>query len=51
MIRVKEFNSEISIDSQLNKWLKLNPEIKVIDIKYSANENSSNALIIYEEQK
>lgn len=49
MIQVKESNDEISIESQMNLWLKEHVDIKIVDIKYSANENSSNALVIYEE--
>lgn len=48
-IRVKEFTNEISVEKEVNVWLTKNEDKKVIDIKYSANENSSNALIIYEE--
>lgn len=47
-MRVKEFNSDASIDIFINKWLEENPEVKVIDIKYSSNEYGSNALVMYE---
>lgn len=49
MIKVKEFASEISIEKIMNSWLKKNNNIKIIDIKYSADQFSSNVLLIYEE--
>jgi hypothetical protein len=48
MVKVKEFNSDTSIADTVNKWLNT-AQVKVIDIKYSADLYSSNALIIYEE--
>lgn len=46
-MRVREFSNEIAIDKDINKWLEDNPCVQIIDIKYSANENSSNALVVY----
>lgn len=48
-MRVKEFSSEATIDIFVNKWLEENPEVLVMDIKYSSDKYGSNALIIYEE--
>lgn len=47
MYQVKEFCNQYNIETEVNKWLSENTEIKIIDIKYSANENSSNVLVIY----
>lgn len=49
-MKVKEFTNEISVEKEINIWFVKNKDKKIIDIKYSANENSSNALIIYEEE-
>lgn len=49
-MKVKEFTNEISVEKEINIWLVKNKDKKIIDIKYSANENSSNALIIYKEE-
>lgn len=49
MKQVKEFCNEVSVEDQVNNWLSANPDIKIIDIKYSANEYSSNILVVYEE--
>ena len=46
-IKVKEFNSNGFLDEQINTWFEENQNVKIIDTKYSADENSSNALIIY----
>ena len=48
-MKAKEFSSDISIEDSLNKWFEENQEIKIIDIKYAADETSSNVLIIYQE--
>ena len=48
-MKFKEFNSNAFIDGPMNTWFEENTNIKIIDIKYSADENSSNALVIYEE--
>jgi hypothetical protein len=49
MIQVKEFF--YAYEEDINKWLKENQEIEVIDIKYSVaiieGERASGALIIY----
>lgn len=45
----KEFCNQESVDVPINEWLKKNPDIKMIDIKYSANGFGSHALIVYEE--
>lgn len=50
-MQVKEFTNEISVQNEINAWFKENKDKKIIDIKYSANENSSNALIIYEDNE
>ncbi|MHC1683726.1 MAG: hypothetical protein AB6733_12330 [Clostridiaceae bacterium] len=49
MVQVKEFCSDIGIEDSVNGWLLVNQNKKIIDIKYSATLNSSNALIIYED--
>jgi hypothetical protein len=48
-MKVKEFTNEISVEKEVNVWLTKSKNIKIIDIKYSADQYSSNALIIYEE--
>jgi hypothetical protein len=48
-MKVKEFTNEISVEKEINVWLTKSKNIKIIDIKYSADQHSSNALIIYEE--
>ena len=47
MYQVKEFCNAYSVADEINKWFSENRDIKIIDIKYSADEYSSNALIIY----
>jgi hypothetical protein len=49
MLQVKEFSAEISIEKLVNDWLAENKDKEIIKIKYSADQYSSNALIIYEE--
>ena len=62
MIQVREFlNYQDSQDSEMNAWLKENPNIKIKDIKYSVStfqaddiqgydaQPFSGALIIYED--
>ena len=49
MIQVKEFSSEMEIEKPLNDWLYENQDKKIIDIKYSADQFSANAMVIYEE--
>lgn len=51
MLRVKEFCLDCGVETHVNKWLAEHKNIKVIDIKYSADQHSSNALIIYESEK
>lgn len=51
MLRVKEFNSEYFIEKDTNKWLEEHKNIKLIDIKYNADQYSSNVLIIYESEE
>ena len=48
-LKVKEFNNDLMVENDVNKWLSENGDKKIIDIKYSADENSSNLLIVYEE--
>lgn len=48
-MKFKEFCNQQSVDLPINLWLKKNPNIKIIDVKYSANGFGSHALIIYEE--
>jgi len=48
-MKVKEFNSDISVEKEVNIWFTKNKDKKIIDVKYSADQYSSNALIIYEE--
>ncbi|EES50402.1 sporulation protein Cse60 [Clostridium botulinum] len=48
-MQVKEFNNDLYVETQINIWLKENKDKKIIDIKYSADQHSSNGLIIYEE--
>ena len=47
MYQVKEFCNTYSVADEINKWFSENRDIKIIDIKYSADEYSSNALVIY----
>lgn len=47
-MKVKEINN-VSIENDMNKWLSENKDKKILDIKYSADNESSNVLIIYEE--
>lgn len=50
MARVKEFHSrnlEEGIETLVNEWLSKNEEIYVEDIKYSANNFGSHALVIF----
>ncbi len=49
-MQVKEFNAEGFIENQVNNWLTENKDKKIIDIKYSSDQYSSNALIVYEEE-
>jgi len=46
-IRVAHISSEGLIDDKLNDWLVSNSNALVIDIKFSTDENVSDALIIY----
>ena len=48
-MKVKEFTNEISVEKEVNIWLTKNKNKKIINIKYSADQYSSNALIIYKE--
>ena len=48
-LKVKEFNNDLMVENDVNKWLSENSGKKIIDIKYSADANSSNVLIVYEE--
>ena len=48
-MKVKEFNSDISVEKEVNIWFTKNKDKKIIDVKYSADQYSSNALIIYKE--
>lgn len=48
MIKFKEFKSNNGkLDEQINNWIRDNPKVFVIDIKYSANGFGSHALIMY----
>ena len=47
MYQVKELCNAYSVADEINKWFSENRDIKIIDIKYSADEYSSNALVIY----
>lgn len=49
MLRVAEFCEEFGLARSINGWLAENQDKKVIDIKYSADATSSNALIMYED--
>lgn len=50
-IAVKHFNSDWSLDKDMNQWLEDNPNIEILEIKYGSNATQddwgSNALIIY----
>ena len=48
-MKVKEFNNEISVEKEMNVWLTKNSDKKILDIRYSADKDSANALIIYED--
>lgn len=48
-MKFKEFSNQVSVDLPINLWLKTNPSIRIVDIKYSANGFGSHALIAYEE--
>ena len=48
-MKFKEFNNEVSVDIPINLWLEKHPNVKISDVKYSANGFGSHALIIYEE--
>ena len=50
MLQVEEFNSDGYVRDQINEWLKENKDKKIVDIKYSADMDGSNVLIIYEEE-
>ena len=47
-MQVKEFNN-VSIEKEVNNWLRENTDKKIIDIKYAADNECSNVLIVYEE--
>lgn len=51
MLRVKEFCLDCNIEMHVNEWLAEHKDITVADIKYSADRDSSNALIIYESEE
>ena len=51
MLKVKELNNDLMVENDLNKWLSENSDKKIVDIKYSADVNSSNVLIVYKEDK
>ena len=51
MLQVKEFFNDVTIEKEVNEWLSKNQDKKIIDIKYSANIDSANVLIVYEEDK
>mgnify|MGYP006946494800 CR=1 FL=1 len=42
------------VDGDINRWLELNPDVEIIDIKFAANATSedwnSEALIIYRKE-
>ena len=48
-MKVKEFNNEISVEKVMNAWLTKHSDKKILDIKYSADKDGANALIIYED--
>jgi hypothetical protein len=48
-MKFKEFCNQESVDLPINLWLEKNPDIKICDVKYSANGFGSHTLIIYEE--
>lgn len=49
-MKVKEMYHTEFIDKDMNEWIEENPNVKIIDIKYSASESHSSVLIIYEEE-
>lgn len=51
--RVKEFHgrAEEGIESLVNEWLNQNKRIGLLDIKYSANNFGSHALVIYKKEE
>ncbi|ACD22149.1 hypothetical protein CLL_A1939 [Clostridium botulinum B str. Eklund 17B (NRP)] len=49
-MKFKEFRSDCNfIDVLINKWLKENPSVKVMDVNYTANNFGSHVLVSYEE--
>ena len=51
VLQVKEFFNDVTIEKEVNEWLSKNQDKKIINIKYSANIDSANVLIVYEEDK
>lgn len=53
-IRTKHFIGESDIDYLINGWLEDNPDVELIDIKFSTSANgeawSSDAIIIYRKE-
>ncbi|QXE02793.1 hypothetical protein [Terribacillus sp. DMT04] len=53
-IAVEQFSSSEAVDGSINKWLKDNPNVDVIDIKFSSSAShedwGSDALIIYRKE-
>lgn len=48
-MRFKEFNNQVSVDTCINSWLDRNPNVNIMDVKYSTNNFGSHALVAYEE--
>jgi len=54
-IRVKQFCGEDAIDGAVNMWLRNNPDVEVIDIKFSTSATegayASDILVIYRNEE
>ena len=37
-----------TLEADIRSWIKVRPDVKIVDIKYSCNKYSDRALIIYE---
>lgn len=48
LLGIKEIVTPTGLDDEIEKFLE-KPNIELLDIKYSVDENNSSALIIYKE--